>query len=45
MRFSYGAGFAWNSPVGALKFSVGLPIVRHQFDKYQKFQMQFEAVF
>ncbi|WP_028229866.1 BamA/TamA family outer membrane protein [Paraburkholderia mimosarum] len=45
MRFSYGLGLAWNSPVGALKVSAGFPIGRKQFDRYQPFQMQFEAVF
>ncbi|WP_051390776.1 outer membrane protein assembly factor BamA [Paraburkholderia mimosarum] len=45
MRFSYGVGLAWNSPAGALKVSAGFPIGRKQFDRYQPFQMQFEAVF
>jgi outer membrane protein insertion porin family len=45
MRFSYGMGFAWNSPVGTFKLSVGFPIVRHEFDQYQKVQFQFETVF
>lgn len=45
MRFSYGVGLAWNSRFGSVKTSVGFPIVRHQFDRYQKIQLQFDAVF
>jgi len=44
MRFSYGAGFAWHSPVGSFKVSAGFPIVRHETDRYQTFQMQFETM-
>jgi len=45
MRYSYGMGFAWSSPVGALKGSAGFPIGRHALDWYQPLQMQFETVF
>ncbi|WP_168665629.1 outer membrane protein assembly factor BamA [Paraburkholderia sp. SG-MS1] len=45
VRFSYGAGFAWNSPIGSFKISAGFPITRHNFDNYQKVQMQFATKF
>ncbi|RKT13720.1 outer membrane protein assembly complex protein YaeT [Paraburkholderia sp. RAU2J] len=45
VRFSYGAGFAWNSPIGSFKISAGFPITRHDFDNYQKIQMQFATKF
>src|ERR1700730_5367534 len=39
-RFSTGIGLAWNSPVGPLKFSYGLPINKKVGDKVQHFQFQ-----
>ncbi|WP_322041052.1 outer membrane protein assembly factor BamA [Burkholderia diffusa] len=45
LRYSYGAGLSWLSPIGPLKFSVGFPIVRHTDDKYQKFQFQIGTSF
>lgn len=44
-RYSVGAGLAWNSPVGPLKFSYGLPIARKQGDRIQHFQFQVGTVF
>jgi outer membrane protein insertion porin family len=44
-RFSYGVGLAWNSPVGPLKFSYGVPINPRVTDKVQHFQFQVGTVF
>ncbi|MGF6569166.1 outer membrane protein insertion porin family [Paraburkholderia sp. GAS333] len=45
LRYSYGAGLEWISPIGPLKLSVGFPIVRHSTDKYQVFQFQIGTSF
>ena len=45
LRYSYGAGLEWISPIGPLKLSVGFPIVRHADDKYQVFQFQIGTSF
>ena len=44
-RYSWGAGLAWNSPMGPLKFSYGIPINNGPHDKIQRFQFQFGTVF
>ena len=44
-RFSYGVGLAWNSPVGPLKFSYGLPLKKRPGDLIQNFQFQIGSVF
>ena len=44
-RFSTGIGLAWNSPVGPLKFSYGVPINPKVTDKVQHFQFQVGTVF
>jgi len=44
-RFSAGAGLAWNSPVGPLKFSYGIPINKKVGDKVEHFQFQVGTVF
>jgi len=44
-RFSVGVGLAWNSPVGPLKFSYGVPINKKVGDKVQHFQFQVGTVF
>jgi len=44
-RYSAGLGLAWNSPVGPLKFSYGIPINPGSLDKIQKFQFQVGSVF
>src|SRR6185312_14894809 len=44
-RFSVGAGVAWNSPVGPLKFSYALPIHSQPGDRVQRFQFQVGTVF
>jgi len=44
-RFSTGVGVAWNSPVGPLKFSYGVPIAPKPGDRIQHFQFQVGTVF
>ncbi|WP_080485775.1 MULTISPECIES: outer membrane protein assembly factor BamA [Burkholderia cepacia complex] len=45
LRYSYGAGLSWISPIGPLKLSLGFPIGHHVDDKYQKFQFQIGTSF
>jgi outer membrane protein insertion porin family len=45
LRYSYGAGLEWISPIGPLKLDIGLPIVRHAGDQYEKFQFQIGTSF
>lgn len=40
LRYSWGVGLSWISPIGPLKLSLGFPIRKHQGDQYQKFQFQ-----
>jgi outer membrane protein insertion porin family len=40
LRFSSGLGLSWQSPIGPLKFSYGLPIKKKATDKPDKFQFQ-----
>jgi outer membrane protein insertion porin family len=44
-RYSAGVGLAWNSPVGPLKFSYGIPLNNQPGDKTQHFQFQVGTVF
>jgi outer membrane protein insertion porin family len=44
-RYSAGVGVAWNSPVGPLKFSYGIPLNEQPGDKIQRFQFQVGTVF
>jgi len=44
-RYSVGAGLAWNSPIGPLKFSYGYPLNEKSLDKIQRFQFQVGSVF
>jgi outer membrane protein insertion porin family len=44
-RYSVGAGLAWNSPVGPLKFSYGYPLNAKSLDRIQRFQFQVGSVF
>jgi len=44
-RYSAGVGLAWNSPVGPLKFSYGIPLNEKPGDKIQRFQFQVGTVF
>ncbi|WP_201697149.1 outer membrane protein assembly factor BamA [Paraburkholderia hiiakae] len=45
LRYSYGFGLAWISPIGPLKLSLGFPLVKHEGDQYQKFQFQIGTAF
>jgi outer membrane protein insertion porin family len=45
LRYSYGVGLEWISPIGPLKLNYALPIVRHAGDQYQKFQFQIGTSF
>ena len=44
-RYSGGIGLAWNSPIGPLKFSYGIPLNKKEGDKVQHFQFQVGTVF
>ncbi|OAJ55104.1 outer membrane protein assembly factor BamA [Paraburkholderia ginsengiterrae] len=45
LRYSYGTGLEWISPIGPLKLDFALPIVKHAGDQYQKFQFQIGTSF
>jgi outer membrane protein insertion porin family len=45
MRYSYGMGIAWISPLGPLKFSYGVPINTKSTDKVQNLQFQLGTLF
>ncbi|SMF16948.1 Beta-barrel assembly machine subunit BamA [Trinickia caryophylli] len=45
LRYGYGVGLAWISPIGPLKLSLGFPLQKHEGDKYQKFQFQIGTAF
>jgi outer membrane protein insertion porin family len=45
LRYSYGVGLEWISPIGPLKLDYALPIVRHPGDQYQTFQFQIGTSF
>jgi outer membrane protein insertion porin family len=44
-RYSAGVGLAWNSPIGPLKFSYGIPLNAKTGDRVQHFQFQVGTVF
>ena len=44
-RYSAGLGVAWNSPIGPLKFSYGVPLNAKTGDRIQHFQFQVGTVF
>ena len=44
-RYSTGLGVAWNSPIGPLKFSYGVPLNAKAGDRIQHFQFQIGTVF
>jgi len=44
-RYSAGVGLAWNSPIGPLKFSYGIPLNPKALDQVQRFQFQVGSVF
>ncbi len=45
LRYGYGLGLAWISPIGPLKISLGFPLQKHDGDQYQKFQFQIGTAF
>ena len=45
LRYSYGFGLEWISPIGPLKLDFALPIVKHTGDQYQTFQFQIGTSF
>ncbi|WP_227814395.1 outer membrane protein assembly factor BamA [Nitrogeniibacter aestuarii] len=45
LRYSFGLGFAWSSPVGPLKLSVAKPLKKEEDDKTQKIQFQLGTMF
>ncbi|PMS23736.1 outer membrane protein assembly factor BamA [Trinickia dabaoshanensis] len=45
LRYGYGLGLAWISPIGPLKVSLGFPLQKHTGDQYQKFQFQIGTAF
>lgn len=45
LRYSTGLAFSWSSPVGPLKFSLGVPLKKERDDKTQKFQFQLGSMF
>nr|WP_245916333.1 outer membrane protein assembly factor BamA [Candidatus Pandoraea novymonadis] len=40
LRYSYGFGLSWISPIGPFKISMGFPLIKKPGDKYQKLQFQ-----
>lgn len=45
LRYSYGAGISWISPLGPLKFSYGKPIATKPTDRIQNLQFQIGTAF
>lgn len=45
LRYSTGLAFAWSSPIGPLKFSLGFPLKKDDGDEVQRFQFQLGSVF
>ncbi|MGL4766914.1 MAG: outer membrane protein assembly factor BamA [Formosimonas sp.] len=45
VRYSYGVGLTWNSPIGPLKFSYARPMNKKEHDKLQRFQFQIGTSF
>ncbi len=45
MRYSAGAGFAWNSPFGPMKLSIGTPLNKKEGDNIQRLQFQLGQIF
>jgi outer membrane protein insertion porin family len=45
LRYSYGLGLSWISPLGPLKFSYGLPIKALPTDNVQRLQFQVGTAF
>jgi len=45
LRYSTGLAVAWSSPIGPLKFSLGIPLKKDEDDKVQRFQFQLGSAF
>jgi outer membrane protein insertion porin family len=45
LRMSVGTAVSWSSPIGPLKFSVGIPLKKKEGDETQRFQFQIGTVF
>jgi outer membrane protein insertion porin family len=45
LRAAWGLSFAWNSPVGPLKFSIARPLNQQPGDSLQAFQFTLGTVF
>ena len=45
IRVSTGLAVSWDSPVGPLRFSLGIPIKKQADDKVEKFQFQLGKIF
>lgn len=45
LRYSYGLGLSWISPLGPLKFSYGIPINAQPTDRIQRLQFQVGTAF
>jgi outer membrane protein insertion porin family len=45
LRYSYGVGLSWISPLGPLKFSYGIPINAQANDNIQRLQFQVGTAF
>jgi outer membrane protein insertion porin family len=45
LRYSTGLAFSWGSPIGPLKFSLGVPLNKGENDRAQKFQFQLGTTF
>jgi outer membrane protein insertion porin family len=45
LRAAWGISFAWNSPVGPLKFSIARPFNERPGDALQAFQFTLGSVF
>jgi outer membrane protein insertion porin family len=45
VRASTGLSVSWDSPVGPLRFSLGMPIKKRPEDKIERFQFQLGRIF
>ena len=45
LRYSYGVGLSWISPLGPLKFSYGIPVNAQPTDRIQRLQFQVGTAF
>src|SRR4030095_13790782 len=45
LRYSVGLALSWDSPVGPLRFSLGVPLKKQEGDKIERFQFQLGKIF